>query len=178
MCLTFPSAMQARSDYPVRHRKRVAGVELWRSFAAASVVVERRQASALRSARAAPKRGSWTTRLSAFRLPSFFFLLSSFFFLICFFLGFAGLDRDESPDSTAGFAQRSPESKRFVPFSCRLPHASDADRIARTMALGLASPQGQRKSEPLLPSWPGLSRPSTSWALLQVRRGCPARGRA
>ena len=121
--------------------------------------------------RAAPKRGSWTTRLSAFRLP---FL----FFLSCFFLGFAGLDRDERPDSTAGFAQRSPESKRFVPFSCRLPHASDADRIARTMALGLASPQGQRKSEPLLPSWPGLSRPSTSWALLQVRRGCPARGRA
>jgi hypothetical protein len=79
----------------------VAGVELWHSFAAASAVVERRQASALRSARAAPKRGSWTTRLSAFRLPSFFYL--SFFFL-CFFLGFAGLDRDERPDSTAGFA--------------------------------------------------------------------------
>jgi hypothetical protein len=106
----------------------VAGVELWRSFAAASAVVERRQASALRSARAAPKRGSWTTRLSAFRLPSFFI----------FFLGFAGLDRDERPDSTAGFAPRSLESRRFVPFSCRLPHASDADRIARTMVLGLA----------------------------------------
>jgi hypothetical protein len=33
---------------------------------------------------------------------------SSFFFLACFFLvsffGFAGLDRDERPDSTAGFA--------------------------------------------------------------------------
>jgi len=106
----------------------VAGVELWRSFAAASAVVERRQASALRSARAAPKRGSWTTRLSAFRLPSFFFLS-------CFFLGFAGLDRDDRPDSTAGFAPRSLESRRFVPLSCRLPHASDADRIARTMAL-------------------------------------------
>jgi hypothetical protein len=36
-------------------------------------------------------------RLSAFRLPSFFFLSY-------FFLGFAGLDRDERPDSTAGFA--------------------------------------------------------------------------
>jgi hypothetical protein len=103
----------------------VAGVELWRSFAAASAVVERRQASALRSARAAPKRGSWTTRLSAFRLPSFF-------------LGFAGLDRDERPDSTAGFALRSLESRYFVPLSYRLPHTSDADRIARTMVLGLA----------------------------------------
>jgi hypothetical protein len=108
----------------------VAGVELWRSFAAASAVVERRQASALRSARAAPKRGSWTTRLSAFRLPSFFFLF-------CFFLGFAGLDRDDRPDSTAGFAPRSLESRCFVPFSCRLPHASDAGRIARTRPLGL-----------------------------------------
>jgi hypothetical protein len=40
-------------------------------------VVERRQASALRSARAAPKRGSWTTRLPAFRFPfsfSYWFL--------------------------------------------------------------------------------------------------------
>ena len=53
----------------------MAGVELWRSFAAASAVVKRRQASALRSARAAPKRGSWTTRLPAFRLPSFFLAL-------------------------------------------------------------------------------------------------------
>jgi len=101
----------------------VAGVELWRSFAAASAVVERRQASALRSARAAPKRGSWTTRLPAFRLPSFF-------------LGFAGLDRDERPDSTAGFAPRSLESRCFVPFWCRLPQSSDARRIARTMVLG------------------------------------------
>jgi len=57
--------------------------------------------------------------------PSFFF---------CFFLGFTGLDRDERPDSTAGFAQRSLESRCFVPFSRRLPHASDAGRIARTMA--------------------------------------------
>ena len=56
-----------------------------------------------------------------------------FFLFFLFFLGFAGLDRDERPDSTAGFAQRSLESRCFVPFSCRLPHASDADRIARTM---------------------------------------------
>jgi hypothetical protein len=69
--------------------------------------------------------------------PSFF--LFSFWFFPCFFLGFAGLDRDQRPDSTAGFAPRSLESKRFVPFSCRLPHASDAGRIARTMALGLAA---------------------------------------
>ena len=110
----------------------MAGVELWRSFAAASAVVERRQASALRSARAAPKRGSWTTRLSAFRLPSFFFLS-------CFFFGFTGLDRDDRPDSTAGFAPRSLESRCFVPFWCRLPHASDAGRIARTMVLGLSA---------------------------------------
>jgi hypothetical protein len=37
--------------------------------------------------------------------PSFF--LFSYFFLVSFlfrFLGFAGLDRDERPDSTAGFA--------------------------------------------------------------------------
>jgi hypothetical protein len=108
----------------------VAGVELWRSFAAASAVVERRQASALRSARAAPKRGSWTTRLPAFRLPSFFFLSG-------FLLGFAGLDRDDRPDSTAVFAPRSHQSRCFVPFSCRLPQASDAGRIARTTVLGL-----------------------------------------
>ena len=108
----------------------MAGVELWRSFAAASAVVERRQASALRSARAAPKRGSCTTRLPAFRLPSFFF--PSFFLL-----GFAGSDRDERPDSTAGFAPQSLESRCFVPFPCRLPHTSDAGRIARTMVLGL-----------------------------------------
>jgi hypothetical protein len=123
----------------------VAGVELWRSFAAASAVVERRQASALRSARAAPKRGSWTTRLPAFRLPSFFFLT-------CFFLGFAGLDRDERPDSTAGFAPRLLESKRFVPFLCRLPQTSDADRIARTMLLGPAASTfargGRRRCRP------------------------------
>jgi hypothetical protein len=57
-------------------------------------------------------------------------------FFLCFFLGFAGLDRDQRPDSTAGFAPRSLESKCFVPFSRRLPHASDADRIARKMVLG------------------------------------------
>src|SRR5260370_27527695 len=28
------------------------------------------------------------------------------------------------------------------------------------------------------PSWPGLSRPSTSCFLIQERRGCPAQGRA
>ena len=106
----------------------MAGVELWRSFAAASAVVERRQASALRSARAAPKRGS-LDYASVGVSPPFFF----------FFLGFAGLDRDERPDSTAGFAPRSLESRRFVPISCRLPHASDAGRIARTMVLGLAA---------------------------------------
>jgi hypothetical protein len=61
---------------------------------------------------------------------------SFFLFLSCFFLGFAGLDRDERPDSTAGFAPRLLESKRFVPFLCRLPQTSDADRIARTMLLG------------------------------------------
>jgi len=55
-------------------------------------------------------------------------------FFLCFFLGFAGLDRDERPDSTAGFAQRSLESRCFVPFSRRLPQTSDAGRIARTMA--------------------------------------------
>jgi hypothetical protein len=60
------------------------------------------------------------------------------FFLFSFFLGFAGLDRDERPDSTAGFAPRSLESRYFVPFSCRLPHASDAGRIARTMSLGFS----------------------------------------
>jgi hypothetical protein len=60
----------------------------------------------------------------------------SFFFFV--FLGFAGLDRDERPDSTAGFAPRSLESKRSVPFSCRLPQTSDADRIARTISLGFA----------------------------------------
>src|SRR5579862_7406283 len=60
-----------------------------------------------------------------------------------FFLGFAGLDRDERPDSTAGFALRSLESRHFVPLSCRLPHASDAGRIARTMALGFASLFGE-----------------------------------
>jgi hypothetical protein len=43
-------------------RKRVAGAELWRSLAAASAVVERRQASALRlSARRARKRGRMAT---------------------------------------------------------------------------------------------------------------------
>jgi selenocysteine lyase/cysteine desulfurase len=67
------------------------------------------------------------------------FLLFSFLFLRCFFLGFAGLDRDERPDSTAGFAPGSLESRRFVPFSCRLPHASDAGRIARTMPLALSA---------------------------------------
>jgi hypothetical protein len=67
-------------------------------------------------------------------VPPSFFLLSHLFFL-----GFAGLDRDERPDSTAGFAPRSLESRCFVPFSCRLPHASDAGRIARTMVLGLAA---------------------------------------
>jgi len=60
-------------------------------------------------------------------------------FFLCFFLGFAGSDRDERPDSTAGFAPRSLESKRPVPFSCRLPQASDADRIARTKSLGLVA---------------------------------------
>jgi hypothetical protein len=49
------------------------------------------------------------------------------------------LDREERPDSTTGFAQRSLESRHFVPLSCRLPHASDAGRIARTMVLGLAA---------------------------------------
>jgi len=56
-----------------------------------------------------------------------------------FFLGFAGLDRDERPDSTAGFAPRSLESRRFVTFSCRLPQTSDAGRIARTRLLGISS---------------------------------------
>ena len=60
-------------------------------------------------------------------------------FFLCFFLGFAGLDRNERQDSTAGFAPRSLESRCFVPFSCRLPQASDADRIARTMTLGLSA---------------------------------------
>jgi hypothetical protein len=64
---------------------------------------------------------------------------SFFLFLSCFSLGFADLDRDERPDSTAGFAPRSLESRRSVPFLCRLPHASDADRIARTMVLGVAA---------------------------------------
>ena len=52
---------------------RETGTELWRSFAAASAVVERREASARRSARAASRRvRPWTTRLSAFRfLPCF-----------------------------------------------------------------------------------------------------------
>ena len=107
----------------------MAGVELRRSFAAASAVVERRQASALRSARAAPKRGSWTTRLSAFRLPSFFFPS----------LALRAWIGVKEPETTAGFASRSLESRRSVPFSCRLPHTSDAGRIARTMALGLAA---------------------------------------
>jgi hypothetical protein len=50
-----------------RPRKRVTGAERWRSVAAASAVVERRQASARRFARAAPVwRGGWTTRLPAF----------------------------------------------------------------------------------------------------------------
>ena len=64
---------------------------------------------------------------------------SFFLFLSCFFLGFAGLDRDERPDSTAGFTPRSLESRCFVPFWCRLPHASDAGRIARTMVCGLSA---------------------------------------
>ncbi len=50
-----------------------SGAELWRSFAAASAVVERRQASARRFARAAPVwRGGWTTRLPAFRFLFYF----------------------------------------------------------------------------------------------------------
>ena len=56
-----------------RPRKRVAGVELWRSLATASAVVGRREASARRSARAAARRlRPWTTRLSAFRFLTFF----------------------------------------------------------------------------------------------------------
>ena len=58
-------------------------------------------------------------------------------FFLYFFLGFAGLDRDQRPDSTAGFTPRSLESKCFVPYWSRLPYASDAGRIARMMVLGL-----------------------------------------
>jgi hypothetical protein len=76
----------------------------------------------------------------------------SAFLLSFFLLGFAGLDRDERPDSTAGFAPRSLESKRFVPFLCRLPQTSDAGRIARTMVLGLAASAcargGRRRCRP------------------------------
>src|SRR5580704_11171535 len=55
-------------------RKRVAVAERWRSFAAASAVVGRRQASALRSARdRIPKDADGrNTRLSAFRCPVLF----------------------------------------------------------------------------------------------------------
>src|SRR5579863_9452774 len=55
-------------------RKRVAVAERWRSFAAASAVVGRRQASALRSARdRIPKDADGrNTRLSASRRPVLF----------------------------------------------------------------------------------------------------------
>jgi hypothetical protein len=69
--------------------------------------------------------------------PSFF--LFSFLLLSSFFLGLADLDRDEGPDSTAGFASRSLKRRLFVPFSSRPPHASDANGIARTMTLGLSA---------------------------------------
>jgi hypothetical protein len=73
-------------------------------------------------------------------------------FFLFFFLGFAGLDRDERPDSTAGFTPRSLESRCFVPFSCRLPKTSDASRIARTMVLGLSADAfargGRRRCRP------------------------------
>ena len=59
------------------------------------------------------------------------------FFLFCLALrAWIGM---KEPETTAGFALRSLESRRSVPFSCRLPHASDAGRIARTMALGLCA---------------------------------------
>jgi len=106
----------------------VAGVELRRSFAAASAVVERRQASALRSARAAPKRGSWTTRLSAFRLPSFFSFLA--------LRAQIGMTGRIPPPASLNDRSKANVSCRFC---AALPQASDADRIARTMPLGLAA---------------------------------------
>jgi hypothetical protein len=57
------------------------------------------------------------------------------FFLFCLALrAWIGM---KEPETTAGFAPRSLESRRSVPFSCRVPHASDAGRIARTMVLAL-----------------------------------------
>ena len=63
---------------------------------------------------------------------------SFFLFLSCFLLGFAGLDRDQRPDSTAGFAPRSLESRRFVQLAaclgCR-PHRENDDAWSFRQAL-------------------------------------------
>ena len=71
-------------------RKRVAGAELWRSLAAASAVVERRKASALRfqraprplpSFRASGRERGQGAEVGSTRLPAFRFLFFSFFFV-------------------------------------------------------------------------------------------------
>ena len=102
----------------------MAGVELWRSFAAASAVVERRQASALRSARAAPKRGSWTTRLPAFRLPSFFSCFLLFFLALRAWIGMKGRT---PPPASLHDRSKADVSCRFRA-ACRTPRMPTASR--------------------------------------------------
>jgi hypothetical protein len=61
-------------------------------------------------------------------------------FLLSFFvLGFAGLIGMKGRTPPPASPRDRSKARRFVPFSCRLPQASDAGRIARTMALGLAA---------------------------------------
>ena len=180
----------------------MAGVELWRSFAAASAVVERRQASALRSARAAPKRGSWTTRLPAFRLPSFF----CFFLALRAWIGMKGRTpppashRDRSKaDASCRFRAacrrpRMPTASRErwrSAFRPTLSHGAAAVRIALTdspLCPGKASVLG-RKHDNLPPchdrvsSARALSWPFWSWLFCSLlprgpRTGCDRRSAA
>ena len=84
----------------------------------------------------APMCGPLRTRLSAFRLPAFFFL--SF--------GSEQRGRKSRTPPPALLRDRS-ESRHFVLLAVPLPQTSDADRIARTMAL--ASLRGaKRRSNP------------------------------
>jgi hypothetical protein len=92
-------------------RKRVAGAELWRSLAAASAVVERRKASALRfqraprplpSFRASGRERGQSAEVGNTRLPAFRFL----FFVFCSFF-VARMKRSEIRDRHSSFLHAS-----------------------------------------------------------------------
>jgi hypothetical protein len=136
----------------------VAGVELWRSFAAASAVVERRQASApsfilprmwgriWRGARRAEAR--IVDYASVGVSPPFF--LFSFFFLSCFLLvsflalrAWIGMTGRTPPPASLNDRSKADVSCRFRA-ACRKPRMPAASRERWCLVLPLAEGRGSQ----------------------------------